>query len=232
MPIRADDVLVAVGGGRLSVTRCSSGVHRSSRSSCSVGDGPPGEVRTVAGVAVAGWAANFSSSCAASPSYSRSCGPLCVRSPLQAVVSPRSPSTRAAWPRNLPDGTVQEHLALALGISPATLSRVAQYSAQLDGVFVALADPTRRAVIRRLGRPHKRRRAGPRVPDHAALVHEARADPRDERADPHDEGPAGSVRACSTGSDSPSSRTGSPSSAASGRGAPIGSSVRHRQDGR
>jgi DNA-binding transcriptional ArsR family regulator len=29
---------------------------------------------------------------------------------------------------------------------------VANYSAQLDGVFVALADPTRRAVIRRLGR--------------------------------------------------------------------------------
>jgi DNA-binding transcriptional ArsR family regulator len=29
---------------------------------------------------------------------------------------------------------------------------VAKYSAQLDGVFVALADPTRRAVIRRLGR--------------------------------------------------------------------------------
>jgi len=29
---------------------------------------------------------------------------------------------------------------------------VAQYSAELDGVFVALADPTRRAVIRRLGR--------------------------------------------------------------------------------
>jgi DNA-binding transcriptional ArsR family regulator len=29
---------------------------------------------------------------------------------------------------------------------------VAQYLAQLDGVFVALADPTRRAVIRRLGR--------------------------------------------------------------------------------
>lgn len=28
---------------------------------------------------------------------------------------------------------------------------MAQYSAQLDGVFVALADPTRRAVIRRLG---------------------------------------------------------------------------------
>jgi DNA-binding transcriptional ArsR family regulator len=28
---------------------------------------------------------------------------------------------------------------------------VAQYSAQLDGVFVALADPTRRGVIRRLG---------------------------------------------------------------------------------
>jgi DNA-binding transcriptional ArsR family regulator len=28
---------------------------------------------------------------------------------------------------------------------------VAQYSEQLDGVFVALADPTRRAVIRRLG---------------------------------------------------------------------------------
>jgi DNA-binding transcriptional ArsR family regulator len=28
---------------------------------------------------------------------------------------------------------------------------VAQYSAPLDGVFVALADPTRRAVIRRLG---------------------------------------------------------------------------------
>ncbi|WP_158888805.1 ArsR/SmtB family transcription factor [Amycolatopsis anabasis] len=27
-----------------------------------------------------------------------------------------------------------------------------QYSAVLDGVFVALADPTRRAVIRRLGR--------------------------------------------------------------------------------
>lgn len=27
-----------------------------------------------------------------------------------------------------------------------------QYSAQLDGVFVALADPTRRAVIQRLGR--------------------------------------------------------------------------------
>ena len=45
-----------------------------------------------------------------------------------------------------------EHFALALSISPATLSRVAQYSAQLDGVFVALADPTRRAVIRRLGR--------------------------------------------------------------------------------
>jgi DNA-binding transcriptional ArsR family regulator len=29
---------------------------------------------------------------------------------------------------------------------------VAQCSAQLDGVFVALADPTRRAVVRRLGR--------------------------------------------------------------------------------
>jgi DNA-binding transcriptional ArsR family regulator len=29
---------------------------------------------------------------------------------------------------------------------------MAQYSAQLDGVFVALADPTRRGVIRRLGR--------------------------------------------------------------------------------
>jgi DNA-binding transcriptional ArsR family regulator len=29
---------------------------------------------------------------------------------------------------------------------------MAQYSAQLDGVFVALADQTRRAVIRRLGR--------------------------------------------------------------------------------
>jgi DNA-binding transcriptional ArsR family regulator len=29
---------------------------------------------------------------------------------------------------------------------------VAQYSAHLDGVFVALADPTRRGVIRRLGR--------------------------------------------------------------------------------
>jgi len=33
-----------------------------------------------------------------------------------------------------------------------TLSHVAQYSTQLDGLFVALADPTRRAVIRRLGR--------------------------------------------------------------------------------
>ena len=33
----------------------------------------------------------------------------------------------------------------------AILSRVAQYSAELDGVFVALADPTRRGVIRRLG---------------------------------------------------------------------------------
>ena len=29
---------------------------------------------------------------------------------------------------------------------------MAQYSSQLDGVFVALADQTRRAVIRRLGR--------------------------------------------------------------------------------
>ncbi|RSN70842.1 MULTISPECIES: ArsR/SmtB family transcription factor [Actinomadura] len=29
---------------------------------------------------------------------------------------------------------------------------MAQYSAQLDGVFAALADPTRRAVVRRLGR--------------------------------------------------------------------------------
>ncbi|WP_433868488.1 ArsR/SmtB family transcription factor [Saccharopolyspora sp. CA-218241] len=29
---------------------------------------------------------------------------------------------------------------------------MAQYSSQLDGVFVALADPTRRAVVRRLGR--------------------------------------------------------------------------------
>jgi DNA-binding transcriptional ArsR family regulator len=28
---------------------------------------------------------------------------------------------------------------------------MAQYSAELDGVFVALADPTRRAVVRRLG---------------------------------------------------------------------------------
>jgi DNA-binding transcriptional ArsR family regulator len=28
---------------------------------------------------------------------------------------------------------------------------VANYSAQLDGVFVALADPTRRGVVRRLG---------------------------------------------------------------------------------
>src|ERR671922_2055588 len=31
------------------------------------------------------------------------------------------------------------------------LSLMAQYSAQLDGVVVALADPTRRAVVRRLG---------------------------------------------------------------------------------
>jgi DNA-binding transcriptional ArsR family regulator len=29
---------------------------------------------------------------------------------------------------------------------------MAQFSAELDGVFVALADPTRRGVIRRLGR--------------------------------------------------------------------------------
>ena len=29
---------------------------------------------------------------------------------------------------------------------------MAQYSADLDGVFVALADPTRRSVVRRLGR--------------------------------------------------------------------------------
>lgn len=29
---------------------------------------------------------------------------------------------------------------------------MAQHSARLDGVFIALADPTRRAVIRRLGR--------------------------------------------------------------------------------
>jgi DNA-binding transcriptional ArsR family regulator len=29
---------------------------------------------------------------------------------------------------------------------------MAQYSAEIDGVFVALADPTRRDVIRRLGR--------------------------------------------------------------------------------
>ena len=29
---------------------------------------------------------------------------------------------------------------------------MAQYSAQLDGVLIALADPTRRGVIRRLGR--------------------------------------------------------------------------------
>ena len=29
---------------------------------------------------------------------------------------------------------------------------MAQYSSVLDGVFVALADPTRRAVVRRLGR--------------------------------------------------------------------------------
>ncbi|QNE17759.1 helix-turn-helix transcriptional regulator [Kribbella qitaiheensis] len=29
---------------------------------------------------------------------------------------------------------------------------MAQYSTELDGVFVALADPTRRGVIRRLGR--------------------------------------------------------------------------------
>ncbi|MCP2255967.1 DNA-binding transcriptional regulator, ArsR family [Prauserella aidingensis] len=28
---------------------------------------------------------------------------------------------------------------------------MAQYSAQLDGIFVALADPTRREVVRRLG---------------------------------------------------------------------------------
>lgn len=32
------------------------------------------------------------------------------------------------------------------------LSLMAQYSAELDGVFVALADPTRRDVIKRLGR--------------------------------------------------------------------------------
>lgn len=31
------------------------------------------------------------------------------------------------------------------------LSRMAQYSAELDGVLVALADPTRRAVVTRLG---------------------------------------------------------------------------------
>ncbi len=31
------------------------------------------------------------------------------------------------------------------------LSRMAQYSDALDGVFVALADPTRRAVVRQLG---------------------------------------------------------------------------------
>ncbi len=34
----------------------------------------------------------------------------------------------------------------------AILSRMAQHLAELDGVFVALADPTRRAVVRRLGR--------------------------------------------------------------------------------
>ncbi|WP_298331089.1 metalloregulator ArsR/SmtB family transcription factor [Haloactinopolyspora sp.] len=32
---------------------------------------------------------------------------------------------------------------------------MAQYSAELDGVFVALADPTRRAVVRHLGRGPK-----------------------------------------------------------------------------
>jgi DNA-binding transcriptional ArsR family regulator len=32
------------------------------------------------------------------------------------------------------------------------LSHMAQYSAELDGVLAALADPTRRGVIRRLGR--------------------------------------------------------------------------------
>src|ERR687896_976650 len=32
---------------------------------------------------------------------------------------------------------------------------MAQYSAELDGVFVALADPTRREVIRRLGHGRK-----------------------------------------------------------------------------
>ena len=35
---------------------------------------------------------------------------------------------------------------------PAILSHVAKYSEELDGIFVALADPTRRAVVRRLGR--------------------------------------------------------------------------------
>ncbi|GIG68305.1 transcriptional regulator [Phytomonospora endophytica] len=34
----------------------------------------------------------------------------------------------------------------------AILSFMAEYSTEIDGVFVALADPTRRGVIRRLGR--------------------------------------------------------------------------------
>ena len=35
---------------------------------------------------------------------------------------------------------------------PAILSHVAQHSAYIDSVFAALADPTRRSVISRLGR--------------------------------------------------------------------------------
>lgn len=43
-------------------------------------------------------------------------------------------------------------LAIALTVATVLDSRMAQYPDTLDGVFQALADPTRRAVLRRLGR--------------------------------------------------------------------------------
>ncbi len=48
------------------------------------------------------------------------------------------------------DASIQ--LALALSFRAIILSLMEQYQEQLNGVFQALADPTRRAVLGRLGR--------------------------------------------------------------------------------
>ena len=99
---------------------------------------------------------------------------------------------------------------------------MAQYSEQLDG-FRRAGGPDPPCRGPRLGRPRRASASSPASSRYAPVVPEARAHPRGERADPHHE--SGRVRTCVLDRQRLAIvETGSPSSAASGRSAPIGSS--------